>query len=349
MDLPDRLEGLLRQGLAAGCYPGAAAACGDASGLLSVGVIGRTGQGGRDVTPETRYDMGSVTKVLATAMLALLAIEGGRLTLDDTLEQFLPNASDDKRNISIRQLLTHTAGFVPSFRLDHVVDAPEKAVDAILSHPLVAGPGKTVLYSCMGFILLGKVIEGLYGERLDLQARTKVFQALGMVHTGYLPQGDNIAATEADPVTGVPLCGTVHDENARFLSGVSGNAGVFSTVGDMARFAGMFSRGGEGFLSSATIQMAVRCHTEGMDARRGLGFHLAGAPESFMGDLMPVSAFGHTGFPGPSLAVDPETGFYAVLLCNRIHPTRENPRLFRFRRAFHNTLYAQYTRNSTRG
>lgn len=344
MELQDVLRELLLQGLSEGCYPGAAAVCGDASGLLGMSAVGLTGQGGAEVTPETRYDLGSLTKVLSTSMLAFLALQEGRLTLDDTLARFFPDAPEDKRGITVRQILTHTAGFIPSFRLDRAVARPEEAAAAILVSPLSARPGKAAIYSCMGFILLGRILEGLYGAPLDLLAREKVFRSLGMHNTGYLPGGGNFAATEIDPETGLALCGTVHDENARFLCGVSGNAGVFSDVRDMALFAGMLVSNGAGFLSPAMMKKALRCHTEGMDARRGLGFHLAGTPESFMGDLMPAGSFGHTGFPGTSLAVDPETGFFAVLLSNRIHPTRENTRLFRFRRVFHNALYARYTR-----
>ncbi|MHC1786408.1 MAG: serine hydrolase domain-containing protein [Christensenellales bacterium] len=343
MDLPDLLMDLLLRGLEEGCYPGAAAACGDASGLLIVRTAGRIMQGGPDVTPETRYDMGSLTKILSTSMLAFIALERGELTLDDTLGRFFPGVPEDKRCITVRQIMTHTAGFIPSFRLDLSVQGADEAIGEILSRPLSAKPGETALYSCMGYILLGKILEGLFGEPLDLLAQRMVFQPLGMLHTAYLPKGGNIAATECDPAGGDPLCGLVHDENARFLGGVSGNAGVFSTIGDMVLFAKMLSLGGSGFLSPAMMKQANRCHTEGREARRGLGFHLAGTPENFMGDLMPDSAFGHTGFPGTSLAVDPETGFFAVLLSNRIHPTRENTKLFRFRRILHNVLYARYT------
>ena len=349
MELPLLLKELLQQGLEEGCYPGAAAACGDASGLNFMCTAGQTGQGGAEVTLKTRYDMGSLTKVLSTAMLALLALETGKLTLDDTLRRFYPDVPEDKQAITIRQLMTHKAGFVPSFRLDRTVDLPEKALGAILSRPLSKRPGEAVVYSCMGFILLGKILEEVLGEPLDQLAWKRVFRPLGMINTGYLPTGGNIAATETDPDTGLPLCGFVHDENARFLGGVSGNAGVFSDLSDMVLFAKILSSGGAGLLSPAVFHQAVSCHTDGMETRRGLGFHLAGTPENFMGDLMPLSAFGHTGFPGTSLAVDPETGFFVVLLSNRIHPRRENTKLFRFRRVFHNVLYARYTLGRNHG
>ena len=165
-----------------------------------------------------------------------------------------------------------------------------------------------------------------------------------MASTGYLPTGDNIAATEISRRTGKLIQGVVHDENARFQGGVSGNAGVFSNVPDMIRFCEMLALGGKGYLAPATLQAAIRNRTPGFDTHRGLGFHLAGVDANFMGDLFPVDSFGHTGFTGTSFAIDPHTGFYVILLTNRVHPTRENLKLMRFRRAFHNALYAACNR-----
>jgi len=164
-----------------------------------------------------------------------------------------------------------------------------------------------------------------------------------MMHTGYLPSGDNIAATEVDSSTGKAWQGIVHDENARFLRGVSANAGIFSCIDDMILFAQMLANGGDGYLSPAMFAKSICCHAENGDIRRGLGFHLAGTPFNYMGDLFPECSFGHTGFTGTSLAVDPTTGFYLILLSNRVHPTRENLKLMRFRRTLHNAMYASFS------
>ncbi|MCL2867558.1 MAG: serine hydrolase, partial [Clostridia bacterium] len=147
--------------------------------------------------------------------------------------------------------------------------------------------------------------------------------------------------TEIDPGSGDALYGVVHDENARFLQGVSGNAGIFSTIGDMARFAAMLACEGDGFLSKDTLEMAVVNRTKGYEDSRGLAFHLA-SPGSFFGDRFPESAFGHTGFTGTSLAVDGTTGFYVALLTNRVHPTRLNEAILPFRRVFHNRMYQAF-------
>ena len=314
----------------------AAAAVGVKDQVLRVCVAG-----GANI--KTRFDLASLTKVVSTAMLALLAIEEGNLTLYDRVARFF-EAPADKGDITILELMTHTGGFTPSFHLWEITDAPEDAAGCILRYPLAAKPDGTPRYSCMGFILLGKILEKVYGTPLNTLAQSRVFEPLGMRQTGYNPSGGNIAPTEIDPATGAALCGVVHDENARFLRGVSGNAGVFSDIGDMVRFASMLAMAGKGLLSPATLRMATHNYTPCYDVHRGLGFHLAGTPENFLGDLFPAASFGHTGFTGTSLAVDPESGLYAVLLTNRVHPTRENEKHIRFRRCFHNRVYAEYSR-----
>ena len=328
------LNEMLRSAVNDGCFPWAVAAVGRRDRVMA-----RAAAGGADL--QTRFDMASVTKILAPTMLALLAIERGSLTLYDKVSRFF-DAPADKADITILELMTHTAGFEPHFFLSDETDDPNEAARAILRLPLAAERDGTPRYSCMGFILLGKILEKIYGVMLDEAARTHVFEPLGMLRTGYKPSGGNIAPTEVDPVTGIALCGVVHDENARFLRGVSANAGVFSDIGDMILFASMLAQESNGFLSPATLRKAIRNYTPGHDVHRGLGFHLAGTPENFMGDLFPDSSFGHTGFTGPSIAVDPETGLYAILLTNRVHPTRENDKHLRFRRCFHNSVYAGF-------
>ena len=340
MNMQKILDALLEEGLRDGCYPGAAAAVGFRDQVFAISCVGKISENGPEVNDATRYDMASLSKVLGPTMLALRAIEEGKLTLWDRLERFFPDCPEDKKNITIKHLMTHTAGFAPAFWLSEEAKTSEEALEALLAHPLATPVGEQVHYSCMGYITLGKVLETVYGQPLDVLARERVFAPLGMAHTVYCPTGDNIAATEVDKETGIAWQGIVHDENARFLRGVSANAGVFSDIHDMIRFAQMLAGEGKGYLSPATLKKAIQCHAQSADARRGLGFHLAGTPENYMGDLVPECAFGHTGFTGTSLMVDPTTGLFVVLLSNRVHPTRENSNLFRFRRRAHNVLYA---------
>ncbi len=340
MKIAELLEKLIRSGMDDGAFPSAAAAVGMGDHLLAESCAGRLSLPDGPYTDfNTRYDMASVTKILAPTMLALLAVERGALTLIDTVGRFF-DAPEDKRDISVLQLMTHTGGFTPHFDLRAEAKNPADALTAILRHPLAGTPGDMPRYSCMGYIVLGKMLEKVYGMPLDEAARAHVFAPLNMAHTSYLPEGGNIAATETDPETGVALAGVVHDENARFLGGVSANAGVFSDLRDMETFAIMLAQGGGGFLSPATLRTALRNRTPGCDQHRGLGFQLGGTWGCFLGELTPPEAFGHTGFTGTSLTVDPGTGFWAVLLTNRVHPSRENLKILRFRRAFHNALYA---------
>lgn len=340
------LDRLLAEGLEQGCYPGAAAACGCRGQICAISRVGKISQEGPAVDRHTRYDMASLTKVLGPTMLALRAVEDGELTLGDSIGLFFPQAPEDKKSITVKQLMTHSGGFEPSFDLSAETENSAGALDALLVHPLAYAPGTDVRYSCMGYIVLGKMLENLYGKTLDCLAQERVFDPLGLAHTGYCPTGGNIAATEVCAETGRTWQGVVHDENARFLGGVSANAGIFSDIDDMAAFAQMLAKGGDGFLAPATMTAAVRCHASTPEMRRGLGFQLAGTPLNYMGDLMPECSFGHTGFTGTSLAVDPTTGFYLVLLSNRVHPTRENLKLMRFRRRLHNVLYAAFSRGS---
>ncbi len=341
MNMQKLLDALLEEGLREGCYCGAAAAAGCRDRVFAISHAGKISENGPDVNALTRFDMASLSKVLGPTMLALRAIEEGELTLWDRLERFFPDCPEEKKDITIRHLMTHTAGFAPAFFLSEEAESPEDALRALLAHPLATPVGAEVHYSCMGYITLGKVLETVYGQPLDVLARERVFGPLHMDHTGYCPTGDNFAATEVDKETGVAWQGIVHDENARFLRGVSANAGVFSDIGDMVRFAQMLSMGGGEYLSQAMLKKATLCHAQSDEARRGLGFHLAGTPENYMGDLVPDCAFGHTGFTGTSLMVEPTDGLFIILLSNRVHPTRENMKLFRFRRRLHNVLYAE--------
>ena len=345
MNMQKILDALLEEGLREGCYPGAVAACGCGDTVFAISHAGKISENGPDVNADTRYDMASLSKIIGPTMLALRAIEDGDLTLWDRLDRFFPDCPEDKRAITIRHLMTHTAGFAPAFWLSEVAQSPEDSLRAILERPLDTPVGAEVHYSCMGYITLGKVLETVYGKPLDVLARERVFEPLGMKNTCYCPENkENIAATEVDKETGVAWQGIVHDENARFLRGVSANAGVFSDIHDMITLAQMLAGGGKSFLSRGMLKKAIAFQAGNQDVRRGLGFHLAGTPENYMGDLFPETSFGHTGFTGTSLAIDPETGFFVILLSNRVHPTRNTVKLFRFRRKLHNVLYAAYTK-----
>lgn len=295
----------------------------------------------------TRYDLASITKPLVVGMLTLRAMEAGRLCLWDRLGTFL-DAPADKRDITIAQILTHTAGFPTGLHLWELSHSPESAVERILNAPLASPPGARVRYCCVGFILLGQLLECLYGTDLRELALREVFRPLRMRDTGFLPQDGNIAATEMQD-DGRCLQGVVHDENARFLGGVAGNAGVFGNMDDLALFLQMLcQRGalpdGTRYLAPATVELAMRNHTPGMAQGRGLSFYLPAYDNGYTGDLFPPQTVGHTGFTGSSFALDPTSGLYVIFLTNRICPSRDSLDIYRVRRLLHNAVYAAASR-----
>lgn len=335
------LERRLAEGLERGCFPSATAAVGIRKQVMAKAFIGEAPlPGGAPVGEHTRYDMASLSKVIGPTMIALKALEDGQLGLEETVGDFFPDAPADKRDITVEMLMTHTGGFHPSFRLDRMGIRPDQTRETILNRPLEAAPGTRVIYSCMGYILFAKMLERRFGQPMDTLARERVFEPLGMTETGYCPPAGVIcAATEEDQETGKPWIGIVHDENARFQGGVSGNAGVFMPLQDAIIFAGMLAELGGDFLREETMREAIRCRTQDPEERRGLGFQLAGTDGCFFSPAVPEWAFGHTGFTGTSLMVEPESGFWVVLLTNRVYPTRENLKLMPFRRELHAAMW----------
>jgi len=247
-----------------------------------------------------------------------------------------------KEDITVRHLMTHTSGIPAYFRMYDMDITPDKAAETILAYPLAAPTGEKVIYTCMGYILLGKILERICSRPLDEIAREEVFLPLGMKNTCYRPSSDkDFAATEKDTKTGEYVSGKVHDGNARFLGGVSGNAGIFCTLGDTVKFASMLSGRGKGYISSTLFEKAVTDYTSDFSENRGLGFQLFGNKPFPGGSKMSVGSYGHTGFTGTSLFVDNKTGVYGVLLTNRVHPTRENYGLTAIRREFYDTVFSE--------
>ena len=345
-DFQAYLASMLEKGRAGGCFPAAAAAIGAKDQILAQAFTGEAPlPGDTPVDAHTRWDMASLSKVIGPTMIALKALEAGQLRLTDRVGDVFPEAPEDKRDITVKMLMTHTGGFNPSFRLDHLLADPKDTVSCILRYPLDEKPGVRPIYSCMGYILFAKMLEKLFGAPLNELANERVFKPLGLSETGYCPPRDAVcAATEVDPETGRPLIGVVHDENARFQGGVSGNAGVFMPLCDGIRFAKMLANMGGDYLKRETMETAIRNYTPGQDEHRGLGFHVAGTPDCFFSTFVPAQCFGHTGFTGTSLLVEPETGFWVLLLTNRVYPTRNTTALFPFRRQLHKESWEMFTK-----
>lgn len=334
MEIFEKTRALLHQGLETGAYPAGALAIGKGEQLLVTEYVGACG-------PDTLFDLASLSKVISTTMVAFRFLEEGKLKLTDRVADFFPQTPAEKAGITIFHLMTHTSGISPFFFLSREARDPEDALRAILARPLVQGVGVGPIYSCMGYILLGKILEKVGGAPLDILSQKWVFAPMDMAHTTYHPQGD-VAPTEWDATTGQLIQGIVHDENARFLQGISGNAGVFSNLADVSRFAAMLSCGGTPFLRPETLAMARIDRTPQGPEHRGLGFQLAGSDKCFLGTELGGNAFGHTGFTGTSIAVAPDTGLWIVLLTNRVCPTRDNVALHPLRRLLHDTAAREF-------
>jgi CubicO group peptidase (beta-lactamase class C family) len=301
------------------------------------------------VSEDTIYDCASLTKVTATLPLILQLIDRGELRLRDPVSKYLPNfAANGKSEVNVKQLLTHTSGFEAYKDLHSNNWTAEQIRAAVLDEGLAYKPGEGYIYSDFNYITLGEIASLLFGLPLDEAARKFVFEPLGMYDTGYRPAAElkpRIAATEF--MDGGFRWGEVHDENAWAMGGVSGHAGLFSTASDLAKYAAMWlnwgRHGGGSLLSNAVVVAATRSYTGGLlNANRGLGWVLKDDFWDASGDLFSQKAFGHTGFTGTSLWMDPSNGIFAVLLTNRVHFGRSKS-VVSLRDCFHNAVAASVT------
>ena len=299
----------------------------------------------REVGPGTMYDCASLTKVVATTTALMILADRGRVGLDDPVSSYLPAFSTpEKSRITIRHLLTHRSGFPPFRKFWEICPSPDDAIDSVYATPLVATPGDTTIYSDLGFITLGKVVERVSGVSLSEFAATEIFAPLQMRRTMFTPPSRlaaTIAPTEYDSSWRRELVrGTVHDENAAFFGGVSGHAGLFSTASDLATFVQMLlnsgTYGGARVVSDSIVRQFIGHRRPEED--RYLGWDTFSPGSSSGGSRLSFSSFGHTGFTGTSIWVDPERKLGVVFLTNRVCPTRRNAKLFRFRPALHDAV-----------
>ncbi len=304
----------------------------------------------KPVDMDTLYDMASISKMMSTTMVALRMMEDGKFSLYDSLWRYFDDCGNF-RDAEIRHLMTHSAGISPHLPLYSMGISQEDAVRTILDSKPVCGIGEGVNYSCMGYILLQKILEKIAGRPLDELTAELVFRPLGLETACYLPlsRTDNIAATEYSRHEKRYICGHVHDENAHFLGGISGNAGLFASLDDCIKFAAMLSgRGtsnGKVYLGRHTFDLAVTNYTKHLGDSRGLGFNIHGGELSSAGELMSHDSYGHTGYTGTSIFVDGRTGIYVILLTNSVHYGRDDRTpFFRARRIFHNIALAEADR-----
>jgi serine-type D-Ala-D-Ala carboxypeptidase len=322
------LAELVRTGVEPGAVfaTGTVSASGKGEQVDEVVVVGHAqNRGGpvRDMRRDTLFDLASLTKVMATLPAVLRLAERGDLAVHDPAWRYLPELRDGARDgVTIRNLLSHSAGLPAELPLWQSYTDPEEATRALLAVPLSQPPDTAVVYSDPGFMLLGKIIEAVTGAPLDVAVADLVTGPLGLRQAFFCPSEadrDRCAATEPQR-DGTALVGVVHDENARMLRGVAGHAGLFATVDDVGRY---LARGwldpASDFLSEASRAQACTVQTSGLDGRRGLGWVLRGDSHDQLGPRWPASAATHTGFTGTSLAFDRRSGAWAVLLTNDVH------------------------------
>lgn len=303
----------------------------------------------RPMELDTVFDLASLTKVMATLPSVLLLLERGAFRLDDRLYSFFPEfTGNGKEDVRIRQLLTHTAGLAEWLPLQQEAGTRPELIDRIVQAPLKAAPGSQVIYSDLGFILLGELVAKVSGQPLDQFARQQVFQPLDLPTAGFNPPAglrSQCAATEYREYLGRYQVGEVHDERATALGGVAGHAGLFATAAEVAAYGQMWLRGGAAglppVLAPATLAAATRVLTPGLADGRGLGWIVLRPGDEFMscGDLFSPGSFGHTGFTGTSLWMDPARQLVVALLTNNVHFGRSDVTI-RLRPRFHNAVMA---------
>lgn len=296
------------------------------------------------MTADTIFDLASLTKIVATATSIMILIEQGNLRLSDPVVQFIPEIKGGGRDaITIEQLLTHTAGFAPDFDLRERWTGYDEAIKRLYREPLRNQPGVRFVYSDINYIALGEVVHRVSGQMLDEFARRNIFVPLGMRDTGFNPAAGlkpRIAPTEkrrgqmnylgdsgenAGPQGEQWLRGQVHDPTSFRMSGVAGHAGLFSTADDLAIFCQMILNGGTyngiRILSPMGVATMTRARAIAENgSARGLGWDVATSFSTNKGDLFPLGSFGHTGFTGTSMWIDPASDSFVIFLSNRVHP-----------------------------
>ncbi|MBW7889045.1 MAG: serine hydrolase [Bacteroidetes bacterium] len=305
------------------------------------------------VTTDAMFDLASVTKVIATTSAVMRLYDEKKLSLDDKVIKYFPAfGQNGKENITLYNLLVHNSGLPAWRKFYEFCDNPKCVMDSIFATPLEYKTGDSTVYSDLGLITTGKIIEKITGTTLDNYVDSVFFKPMGMSNTMYNPPKSlwyRVVPTEIDSFwkkTNVAVHGRVHDENAATLGGVSGHAGLFSTAGDLVKLLQMELNGGvyggKRYLKEETIKKFTARQSE--KSSRGIGWDTKSSDFSFSGKYSSMKTFLHTGFTGTSVAADPEKNIIVILLTNRVYPTRANLKISRVRPLLHNAIYESLTK-----
>ena len=345
-ELKDSIRVVLDASVADKAFPGAYVIVGDSRGVLAEGGAGRLDwKKSAKPSRETLWDLASLTKIIATTTSLAQLIERGAVQLDAPVQRYVPEwVGERKELVTVRHLLTHTSG-LPSFRpYDTLTHNPDSLATLLFATALDRKPGERMVYSDIGAFMMGRVVERVSGLSLDRYVAQNITGPLKLKETLFNPPDawrKRTAPTEIDTLRGGLVHGKVHDERAYYLGGVAAHAGLFGSARDLARFATMMLRGGT--LDGTTIlrPQTVALFTSFTDStfsNRGLGWQKpertampwktpASAWAGTAGAAMSALAYGHTGFTGTSIGVDPALDLYIILLSNRVNPTRNNPKI----------------------
>lgn len=367
----EQLSSFLTEHINAGEFPSAVYLVGEGDGIIFADALGQAVVRPYQIANklDTIYDLASLTKPLVTGMLCARRIELGELTLDSSVSHYLPEFErTDKQMITVRELLTHTSG-LPAWRPLYLLaeDEPERAASAIASLDLEYKSGSRVVYSDLGFIALGILLERMTGHHLAELAQHEIIEPLKLKQTFFNPElalQTGIAACELGNGYEKNVCnetgageyansrrrliwGEVHDGNAYFLGGAAGHAGLFSTAGEVFQLAQQFIAESSRLLTAPTCKLFRENMTEGLEEARSLAWQLAATKDSTAGHDLPPDSFGHNGFTGTSLWIDPDHHRVFVLLTNRTH-ARELPfaNINAVRRQFHSLATAEIAKQS---
>lgn len=339
---------VMESAIVAHTTPGLQYAVVRSTGIVISGAVGRFtyDADSTQVTPETVYDIASLTKVVAGTGMAMLLWQEGKLDLESPICEVVPELCEkhaksdqiERKSITFRTLLAHTSGLPGYAPLYRKCKNRKELLDAARKLPLEADPGVRVEYSDIGFILLELAMERMAGEPIDAYVQRRLFTPLNMLKTGYLP---SIESRKAIPPTddgsgwrGRLIQGEVHDDNCFIMNGISAHAGLFSCANDIARFAQCLLRGGESIFNPLTIQQFTRKEAFPSSTTRTLGWDTPSRPSS-CGKYFSFQSFGHLGYTGCSLWIDPLADLAIILLTNRVWPDSKPQGIKELRPRFH--------------
>jgi CubicO group peptidase (beta-lactamase class C family) len=350
-----KVDQLLETELKAGTFPGAVLGIMNSKKMLYKKAFGLAqkvpADSKREMKLDTIFGLASLTKVIVTTSSIMKLIEMGKINLYDYLKEYFPELPEDKDEITIYHLLTHSSGFQAIVKLwDKDLDYQQK-IKYILDLSLENEIGEVVNYSDPNFILLGELVQRVSGQNLNEFSQNQIFKPLNMQNTAYKPLNNiegisrnNIAAAEYCSWRDRMIVGEVHDENAYALGEISGHAGLFSNFNDLSNFVRMLLNFGsykcEKILSELTVRTMIKNWTKDLNQNRALGWDLINNFRSSGGILFSDQTFGHTGFTGTSIWIDPELKLGVIFLTNRVHPSRDNVNIISLRPRLHNLIAA---------